>query len=65
MPLQVLADAGQPLPLIDQVVFTLEKETIPYWNKFLQGYYDASGISSDTMYFRRPFSVQASSRNGR
>ena len=44
----LLADAGKPLPLIDKVVFTLEKETIPYWNKFLQGYYDASGISSDS-----------------
>ncbi len=43
-----LTDAGKPLPLIDQVIFTLEKETIPYWNKFLQGYYDASGISSDS-----------------
>jgi len=44
----LLADAGKPLPLIDSVVFSLEKETIPYWNKFLQGYYDASGISSDS-----------------
>ena len=44
----LLKDAGQPLPLIDQVVFSLEKESIPYWNKFLQGYYDASGISSDS-----------------
>jgi len=44
----LLADAGKPLPLTDQVVFSLEKETIPYWNKFLQGYYDASGISSDS-----------------
>jgi oligopeptide transport system substrate-binding protein len=44
----LLVDTGKPLPLIDQVVFTLEKETIPYWNKFLQGYYDASGISSDS-----------------
>lgn len=44
----LLAEAGKPLPLIDQVVFTLEKETIPYWNKFLQGYYDSSGISSDS-----------------
>lgn len=43
----LLADAGKPLPLIDQAVFTLEKEDIPQWNKFLQGYYDASGISSD------------------
>ena len=44
----LLADAGKPLPLIDKIVFTREKETIPYWNKFLQGYYDASGISSDS-----------------
>ncbi|MCI0653801.1 MAG: ABC transporter substrate-binding protein, partial [Methylococcaceae bacterium] len=44
----LLADAGKPLPFIDKVVFTLEKEDIPYWNKFLQGYYDASGISSDS-----------------
>lgn len=44
----LLRDAGRPLPFIDKVVFTLEKETIPYWNKFLQGYYDASGISSDS-----------------
>lgn len=44
----LLQDAGKPLPLTDRVVFTLEKETIPYWNKFLQGYYDASGISSDS-----------------
>ncbi len=45
---ELLADAGKPLPLIDKVIFSLEKETIPYWNKFLQGYYDASGISSDS-----------------
>jgi len=44
----LLADADKPLPLIDRIVFSLEKETIPYWNKFLQGYYDASGISSDS-----------------
>ncbi len=44
----LLDDAGKPLPLIDKVVFSLEKESIPYWNKFLQGYYDASGISSDS-----------------
>ena len=44
----LLADANKPIPFIDQAVYTLEKEDIPYWNKFLQGYYDASGISSDT-----------------
>ncbi len=44
----LLADAGKPIPFIDRAVYTLEKEDIPYWNKFQQGYYDASGISSDT-----------------
>ncbi|MBW8371779.1 MAG: ABC transporter substrate-binding protein [Thiobacillus sp.] len=44
----LLADAGKPLPLVDEAVFSLEKETIPYWSKFLQGYYDSSGISSDS-----------------
>jgi ABC-type transport system substrate-binding protein len=43
-----LEDAGKPLPLVERVVYTLEKETIPYWAKFLQGYYDASGIASDS-----------------
>ena len=36
---------GNRMPFIDRVVFSLEKESIPYWNKFLQGYYDASGIT--------------------
>ncbi len=40
-------DAGKRLPFIDEVVYSLEKESIPLWNKFLQGYYDASGISSE------------------
>ena len=44
----LLADAGKPMPFVDKVVFTREKEAIPYWNKFLQGYYDMSGIGSDT-----------------
>ncbi len=43
----LLNDAGKPLPFIDKVIFMLEKETIPYWTKFLQGYFDASGIASD------------------
>jgi len=44
----LLVDAGRPLPFIDKVVYSLEKEDIPYWNKFLQGYYDTSGITSDS-----------------
>jgi oligopeptide transport system substrate-binding protein len=44
----LLEDAGKRLPFIDKVVYSLEKENIPYWNKFLQGYYDVSGVSSDS-----------------
>ena len=44
----LLADAGKPMPFVERVVFTREKENVPYWNKFLQGYYDTSGIPSDT-----------------
>lgn len=44
----LLEDAGKRAPFIDEVVFSREKEGIPYWNKFMQGYYDQSGISSDT-----------------
>jgi oligopeptide transport system substrate-binding protein len=43
----LLKDAGKPLPFIDKAIYSLEKETIPYWNKFLQGYYDTSAISSE------------------
>ena len=47
VPPSLREDGGKKLPFIDEVVFTLEKESIPLWNKFLQGYYDASGISSE------------------
>ncbi|MDR2093348.1 MAG: ABC transporter substrate-binding protein [Azoarcus sp.] len=43
----LLEDCGKALPFIDKIVFSREREAIPYWNKFLQGYYDAAGISSD------------------
>ena len=44
----MLDDAGQPLPMIERAVYRMEREWIPRWNKFLQGYYDTSDISSDT-----------------
>ncbi len=47
VPRALLADCGQPLPRNGGVLYTLEKESVPYWNKFMQGYYDASGVSSD------------------
>ena len=43
-----LTHAGARLPLIDKAIYTLEKESIPRWNKFLQGYYDNSEISADS-----------------
>ncbi|EAR23477.1 ABC transporter substrate-binding protein [Nitrococcus mobilis] len=56
----LLADAGRPLPFVDKVIFSLEKESIPYWSKFLQGYYDASGVSSDSFDQAIQFSGQGS-----
>ena len=44
----LLRDAGLTMPFIDKAIFSLDKESIPVWNKFLQGYYDRSGISSDS-----------------
>ena len=58
IPEVLLKDAGKKLPFIDEVIFTLEKESIPLWNKFLQGYYDASGVSSDA--FDQAIQVSAS-----
>ncbi len=43
----LLKDAGKTMPFVEKVVYSREKESIPYWNKFLQGYYDTSGIGSD------------------
>ena len=53
-----LTDAGKALPFIDKVVYSLEKENIPQWNKFLQGYYDASGIASDSFDLASSFNNQ-------
>lgn len=44
----LLDDADSDLPFIDKAIYSLEKESIPSWNKFQQGYYDSSGISSDS-----------------
>ena len=46
--LGLLKDAGKRLPFIRKVVFSLEREGIPYWDKFLQGYYDESAISAES-----------------
>lgn len=54
-----LADAGKRLPFIDVAHFHLEREVLPLWTKFLQGYYDRSGeVHSNTSgYFDQAFSI--------
>jgi peptide/nickel transport system substrate-binding protein len=42
------AYVGKPLPFIERVEFRLDKEDIPAFTKFLQGYYDASGIIEES-----------------
>ncbi len=54
----LLKYAGKPMPFIDKAIYSLEKENIPTWNKFLQGYYDTSGIVSDS--FDQAISISAS-----
>ena len=44
------AYVGKPLPFLDRIEFRMEKEAIPAFNKFLQGYYDASGIIQESSY---------------
>jgi oligopeptide transport system substrate-binding protein len=60
--LGLLDDTGKPMPFIDKLVYSLEKESIPYWNKFLQGYYDLSEISSDS--FDQTVSISAGGEVG-
>ena len=47
-PAGLLEDCGQPLPFVDAAVFTREKGRFPIGTSFFRGYYDASGISSDS-----------------
>ncbi len=43
----MLEDCGKQIPFIDKVVFRIEKESIPRWNKFVQGYYDESKVENE------------------
>ena len=54
--------AGERMPFIDTAHYSLEKEAIPEWNKFLQGYYDVSGIVSDSFDQAIQFSAEGEAR---
>ena len=40
--------AGRRMPFLDRIKFYREKENIPRFNKFLQGYYDDGGIIKES-----------------
>ena len=39
---------GRPLPMLERIEYRRDKEDIPAFSKFLQGYYDASGIIQES-----------------
>ncbi|MGV3618882.1 MAG: ABC transporter substrate-binding protein [Fimbriimonas sp.] len=41
----LLKDAGKPLPRSDEIVYSIVRESISSWNRFLQGYEDAWGVN--------------------
>lgn len=42
------AYVGKPLPFVERIELRYEKDPIPSFNKFLQGYYDASGVLEES-----------------
>ena len=44
----MLRMAGKTMPFIDTAYYSLEKEQIPQWSKFLQGYYDVAAVLPDS-----------------
>jgi oligopeptide transport system substrate-binding protein len=40
--------AGRRMPFVDRINFSRERENIPRFNKFLQGYYDDGGIIKES-----------------
>ena len=42
------AVVGRPLPFLERIESRREKESIPRFNKFVQGYYDASGVIKES-----------------
>lgn len=42
------ASEGLPVPFLDRIEYRREQEAIPAFSKFMQGYYDMSGISRES-----------------
>lgn len=43
----LMAAAGKPLPFVDEIVYSIIKESQPRWLQFRKGNLDASGIAKD------------------
>ena len=43
----ILRDAGRRLPFMKAIIRRREKEATSYWSKFVQGYYELSGVGED------------------
>ena len=54
----LLRKAGERMPFIDEAYYSLEKEAIPEWTKFLQGYYDVASILPDSFDQAIQFNVK-------
>jgi oligopeptide transport system substrate-binding protein len=50
------ADAGKPLPLTDRIVYTVLRESVTSWNRFLQGYEDTWSVTQTN--YQQVISVQ-------
>ncbi len=40
--------AGRALPFLDRIEYRRERESIPHFNKLLQGYYDSGGVINES-----------------
>jgi len=61
----LLDDCGKPMPFVDEVVFSVEKEKIPHKTKFLQGYYDNPEISRNDWLLEIDYDVRNSEQVAR
>lgn len=58
----MLDDAGQRIPFLDRVVIAVEREAIPRWNKFMQGYYDFAYVTPEA--FEQTISLNSAGEAG-
>lgn len=58
----MLDDAGGRIPFLDRVVITVDREAIPRWNKFMQGYLDFAYVTPEA--FEQTISMSSVGESG-